>query len=128
MIEKKNITDGIIFEENESSPNKIVFNFRSWVNIIIGLVIKYTDKSKQEAEDLVFQSPIICGALNNYMSVALRSHETEYHWAMTIVYCERYWDKNISVEEPQDYFEWENEYRLKNNLAKESFEFFDGSE
>ncbi|EQB4043969.1 hypothetical protein ACYJJ8_003472 [Cronobacter sakazakii] len=128
MIEKKNITDGIIFEENESSPNKIVFNFRSWVNIIIGLIIKYTDKSKQEAEDLVFQSPIICGALNNYMSVALRSHETEYHWAMTIVYGERYWDKNISVEEPQDYFEWENEYRLKNNLAKESFEFFDGSE
>lgn len=128
MIEKKNITDGIIFEENESSPNKIVFNFRSWVNIIIGLVIKYTDKSKQEVEDLVFQSPIICGALNNYMSVALRSHETEYHWAMTIVYGERYWDKNISVEEPQDYFEWENEYRLKNNLAKESFEFFDGSE
>ncbi|EKK3982532.1 hypothetical protein EHJ14_21090 [Cronobacter sakazakii] len=128
MIEKKNITDGIIFEENESSPNKIVFNFRSWVNIIIGLVIKYTDKSKQEAEDLVFQSPIICGALNNYRSVALRSHETEYHWAMTIVYGERYWDKNISVEEPQDYFEWESEYRLKNNLAKESFEFFDGFE
>lgn len=62
------------------------------------------------------------------MSVALRSHENEYHWAMTIVYGERYWDKNISAEEPQDYFEWEIEYRFKNNLAKESFEFFDGSE
>ncbi|EOL8968271.1 hypothetical protein QMT25_00025 [Cronobacter dublinensis] len=128
MIEKKCIVDGIVFEENGSSTNKLVFNFRSWVAVIIGLVVKCTDKSKQEAEDLVFHSPIICGALNNYMSVALRSHETEYHWAMTIAYGDRYWDKNISAEEPDDYFEWESEYREKNGLAKESFEFIDGSE
>ncbi|WP_336296460.1 hypothetical protein [Cronobacter dublinensis] len=125
---KNNIADGIVFEKNSSSTNKIVFNFRSWVAVIIGLVVKCTDISKQEAEGLVFNSPIICGALNNYMSVALRSHETEYHWAMTIAYGDRYWDKDIRAEEPHDYFEWESEYREKNGLAKESFEFIDGFE
>ncbi|MDT3668671.1 hypothetical protein ROK90_22145 [Cronobacter dublinensis] len=96
--------------------------------VIIGLVVKCTDKSKQEAEDLVFHSPIICGALNNYMSVVLRSHEKEYHWTMTIAYGDRYWDKDIRAEEPDDYFEWESKYREKNGLAKESFEFIDGFE
>ncbi|EKY3196844.1 hypothetical protein ACVRUF_003741 [Cronobacter turicensis] len=124
----KIIIDGLVFEQSEKPCSKVTFNYRTWICVIVAVIIKYTNKDKYKAEALVLGSSIICGALNNYMSVALRSHETEYHWAMTIVYGERYWDKNISAEEPQDYFEWEIEYRLKNNLAKESFEFFDGSE
>ncbi|EOY5419743.1 hypothetical protein ACP6OW_004309 [Cronobacter turicensis] len=124
----KIIVDGLVFEQSEKPCSKVIFNYRTWICVILAVIIKYTNKDRYKAEALVLGSSIICGALNNYMSVALRNHENEYHWAMTIVYGERYWDKNISAEEPQDYFEWEIEYRFKNNLAKESFEFFDGSE
>ncbi|WP_338307101.1 hypothetical protein [Escherichia coli] len=61
--------------------------------------------------------------IESYNDVTFYSHEVEYHWAMLIAYGEFYWEKGISSQEPEGYFEWEAQYRKNHNLAEESFEF-----
>jgi len=123
MIKKENIVDGLLFQDEEDG--NIIFNFKTWLEIIKAIVIKYTNKSREEAEVLVMSSSLACNSINNSMAVSLRSHETEYHWAMLIAYGERYWEKGISSDEPAGYLEWDREYRESHCLAEESFEFND---
>lgn len=59
------------------------------------------------------------------MAACMRSHESEYHWAMLIAFGEQYWLKGISQDEPDDYFEWESKYKKIKGLAEESFIFLD---
>ncbi len=61
--------------------------------------------------------------IESYNDVTFYSHEVEYHWAILIAYGELYWEKGISSQEPEGYFEWEAQYRKNHNLAEKSFEF-----
>ncbi|MEQ9944759.1 hypothetical protein [Pectobacterium aroidearum] len=118
------IIDGIRFENSHSSET-VIFNFYTWVEVIKAIIVKYANKTEREAEHLVSMSPILCNPVDNYMSVVMRSHESEYHWAMLITYGEGYWENGVNLNEPDGYFDWENEYRKKNNLAEECFIFID---
>jgi hypothetical protein len=120
---KENMVDGLRFEDDDGEV--VIFNFKTWVNVIKAIIVKYTNKSEEEAERLVMSSSLVNKPISNYIGVTLRSHETEYHWAMLIAYGERYWDKGISSDEPDGYSEWEYKYRELHQLAKESFEFDD---
>ena len=116
------IKDGLRFTDSEQI---VIFNFHSWTQLLKGIIVKYAKKSIQEAEQLALTSPLICVPTHDYMSVVLRSHESEYHWAMLIVYGEGYWRCGISSREPDGYLESEKEYKAKNNLAQDLFEFID---
>ncbi|WP_338327739.1 hypothetical protein [Pectobacterium brasiliense] len=124
MIDDVNISDNLIFCDNETS-GKIIFNYHTWCELIIAVIFKYTENSKEESDCLVRSSKLIKNATNSYMSVVLCSHEIEYHWAMFIAYGDLYWKNGVSQDEPDGYWEWESEYRKANCLAEESFVFID---
>jgi len=109
------VIDGIRFNDSNES---VVFNYYSWVELIKAIIVKYANKTEGEAERIVLASPLVRITENDYMSVALRSHESEYHWAMLIAYGDQFWTKGVSPNEPEGYFEWEKEYKKKINWQK----------
>lgn len=125
MIDNNKIIDQILFVNDKKTTENIIFNFHAWVEIIKAIMVKYANKSEGEAVSLMFASPLVNNALDGYMAILVRCHELEYHWAMELVYGEQYWQKGISSQEPEDYFEWEDQYRKDHNLAEESFVFSD---
>ncbi|OTA15097.1 hypothetical protein Xbed_03621 [Xenorhabdus beddingii] len=123
MIDKKNIIDGIIFID-ENNPNiKRIFNFHTWVETLKAIIVKYGNKSENEAEHLVLNHPAVCSPIDSYMSVALLNHEPEYDWAMLIAYGHEYWLKGIPAYEPEGFDEWLEQYRKEHNLKEFSFEY-----
>ncbi|HBE5933374.1 TPA: hypothetical protein KMD86_004438, partial [Escherichia coli] len=56
MIDKSNITDGIVFKDNENQGEVIIFNFFTWVGIIKAIMMKYAGKNEQESDRLFFSS------------------------------------------------------------------------
>ncbi len=120
-----NIKDGIQFIDENNTNEKVIFNFHSWLSLIKGIIINYGKKSENEAESLLLNSSIVNTSLETYMAACMRSHESEYHWAMLIAFGEQYWLKGISQDEPDDYFEWESKYKKIKGLAEESFIFLD---
>ncbi len=116
------IIDGIRFNDPDGT---VTFNFYSWVELLKAIIVKYENKTETEAEALVLTSPIVSNPISDYMSAALRSHESEYHWAMLITHGEGYWKNGIDHNEPEGYIEWEKEYRDKHGLAEDSFIFDD---
>ncbi|MDY4383435.1 MULTISPECIES: hypothetical protein [Pectobacterium] len=124
MIDDVNISDNLIFCDNETG-DEIIFNYHTWCELIIAVIFKYTENTKEESDYLVHSSKLIKNATNSYMSVVLCSHEIEYHWAMLIAYGDLYWKNGVSQDEPDGYWEWESEYRKANCLAEESFVFID---
>lgn len=125
MMDKNKIIDHILFVNDKNPAENIIFNFHTWVEIIKAIMVKYANKSEDEAVSLMFASPLVNNALDGYMAIVVRCHELEYHWAMELAYGEQYWQKGISSQEPEDYFEWEEQYRKDHNLAEESFVFSD---
>lgn len=125
MMDKNKIVDHILFVNDKNPAENIIFNFYTWVEIIKAIMVKYANKSEDEAVSLMFASPLVNNALDSYMAIVVRCHELEYHWAMELAYGEQYWQKGISSQEPEDYFEWEEQYRKDHNLAEESFVFSD---
>lgn len=125
MMDKSKIIDHIIFVNEKKTTENIVFNFYTWIEIIKAIMVRYANKSEDEAMLLMFSSPLVNKALDNYMAVVVRCHELEFHWAMELVYGEQYWEKGISYQEPDDYLEWDKQYRKEHNLAEDSFVFSD---
>ncbi|EOC9629824.1 hypothetical protein [Enterobacter ludwigii] len=113
-----NIIDDLRFY---NSGECVVFNFYSWVELLKAIIVKYAKKTESEAEELVLSSPIVCNEVNDFMSVAIRSHESEYHWAMLIVHGDGYWMNGIELDEPDGYFDWEKEYRRTHDLKEKCF-------
>lgn len=105
------------------TDEKLIFNFKTWILVIKGIIIKYADKTPSEADHLIedrkFKLP------ESYDEVIFYSHEIEFHWAMLLAYGDGYWQRGISSEEPTGYMEWEFQYRIDNTLNEESFEFLD---
>lgn len=111
--------DGLIYEDKDTG-DKLIFNCFTWKTIIEGTIVKLTNTTKEEASNL-FEDWFVFP--KTYNEAIYYSHELEYHWAMQIVYGDKYWLSGISTTEPSDYFEWQDHYSEKMNLAKESFEF-----
>lgn len=126
MIDKNKIVDHILFVDDKNNPkDRIIFNFHTWVEIIKGIIVKYAHKSEDEAESLIMSSYEVNNATDDYRGICVLCHELEYHWAMLIVYGNRYWEKGISELLPEDYLEWEKQYIKDHNLAEDTFEFLD---
>ncbi|MFK7050534.1 hypothetical protein FLACOL_00248 [Flavobacterium columnare] len=112
--------DELVFIDNETGE-KLIFNFNTWIEVIKGIIVKYTNKDSLEAEDLIMKRNFLMP--ETYNQVIFYSHDTEYHWAMLLVYGDNYWLNGINSDEPIDYLEWDQEYRKVNSLKEESFEF-----
>lgn len=117
------IVDGLVFDDADEGA--VVFNYRTWVEVLRAVMCTYAGKSPQESDLLVAASPLVKNAAASHMSVVLCSHELEYHWAMWIVHGENYWARGVSPTEPVGYFEWEQAYRARHGLAAESFVYLD---
>lgn len=100
---------------------KVIFNMKTWLLIIKGIIMQYAGKTEKEAQKIINESAVIIPT--TYDQVVYYSHETEYHWAMLFTYGKGYWLKNISSIEPEGYDDWENQYRIDNKLVKPSFQF-----
>jgi hypothetical protein len=121
---KMEYRDNIKFIDKESEE-QLLFNFKTWITVMQGIIIKYTNKTEQEARNLIEARFFVIP--ESYEQVTFYSHETEFHWAMLITYGDGYWQRGISSNEPSDYMEWESQYRIDNSLKEESFEFIDYS-
>lgn len=115
-------SDDIVFFDDQTNE-KLVFNFKTWILTIKGIIVNYAKKTEEEADNLIKEKIFIIP--RDYTQVIFYSHETEYHWAMLVVYGEGYWHKGISSIEPHDYDEWNQNHRKINFLKQESFEFMD---
>lgn len=114
--------DNIKFVDTETKE-ELIFNFKTWISVIQGIIIKYAKKTEQEARSLVEARNFLIP--ETYEQVIFYSHESEFHQAMLITYGEGYWQRGISSDEPSDYITWESQYRIDNSLKEESFEFID---
>ncbi|EHD2975729.1 hypothetical protein JRT79_005186, partial [Escherichia coli] len=80
LIDKSNITDGIVFKDNENQGEVIIFNFFTWVEIIKAIMMKYAGKNEQESDKLFFSSVLFNNLkIESYNDVTFYSHEVEYH-------------------------------------------------
>jgi hypothetical protein len=118
------IKDGLTFSD-ENSTDFVVFNYYTFREIIVGILIKYAKKSESDARLAVEQFKYFVKPITTYNDVIFFSHETEYHWAMLIEQGDNYWLKGIPTEPPIDYDEWETDFILQNNLSDFTFEFSD---
>ncbi|WP_099125232.1 hypothetical protein [Xenorhabdus stockiae] len=125
MIDKKNIIDGIVFADEDNPNEKVIFNFYTWVEVLKAIIVKYSNKSESEAEHLVLNHPAVYLPRNSSRSLATLSHESEYKWAMVIVYGHGYWQRGIPAYEPEGFDEWEEQYRKDHGLAEFSFDYID---
>ena len=112
--------DGLVFTDPDTNE-QIVVNFKTWISILMGVIVEYGNKTLEEAEVLIGKRNFVIP--ESYSECVFYSHEVEYHWAMLLLYGEGYWNQGISTEEPENYSEWEKKYRDDNSLKAESFEF-----
>lgn len=114
--------DDIKFTDSETGE-VLIFNFKTWISVIQGIMMKYARKTEQEAKRLIEAKSFVIP--QTYDQVIFYSHDTEFHWAMLVTYGEGYWQRGIDSNEPIDYLDWESQYRIDNSLKEESFEFID---
>ncbi|MGO4762473.1 hypothetical protein AB4120_08020 [Cupriavidus sp. 2KB_3] len=124
-MDESKIVDGILIVDDNDPRRCVIFNFRTWVEIIKGLMVQYAGKTEKEAASILLNSPLVENALRSYMAVGLRAHELDYHWAMLLAHGEGYWRKGIDTEEPDGYEEWDERYRKEHDLEERNFIFYD---
>ncbi|MCP1223512.1 hypothetical protein [Sebaldella sp. S0638] len=116
------VKDGIVFlDKNE----KIIFNQYSFCEYIKWNMVKFADKTYEEAGKIVNKSNLT-GKVERITEVYCLIHEVPYHWAMLLIYGDMYWLNGIPYPEPcknEEYTAWENEISEKYNL-KEICEFY----
>lgn len=122
-MDKSQVVDNIVLVNEAQPGEQVVFNFHTWLEVIKAILVNYAGKSEAQAESLLFASPLVNNALGGYMAAVVRAHELEYHWAMELAHGEHYWQRGVSAEEPDGYFEWDEQYRKDHGLAEESFTF-----
>ena len=123
MMDKSKVVDQRVLINENNPGERIVFNFHTWLEVIKAILVNYAGKTEAEAESLLCASPLVNNALGGYMAALVRAHELEYHWAMELAHGEQYWQNGVSTEEPDGYFEWDQQYRKDHGLAAASFEF-----
>ena len=113
--------DELLIFKDAKTGDKVGIYYNIWLFIIKCIIIKYTHKTSNEADDIL--KKIYYKKPESYYAVICMSHETEYHWARLGVYGEQYWLKGLSSETPVDYDEWYDNCIIENNL-NEPFEWF----
>ena len=116
------VKDGLVFVDNDSNE-EVVFNYYTFREIIVGILMQYAGETEAHARKLVESFSYFDKPIETYSDVVFFSRETEYHWAMLIKHGDGYWLKGISPDLPEDYYEWEDKFIVENNLSKSSFEF-----
>jgi hypothetical protein len=76
-MDETTIVDGIVIVNDRDPRESVVFNFRTWVEIIKGLMVQYAGKTEKEAASILLNSPLVENALRSYMAVGLRAHELD---------------------------------------------------
>jgi hypothetical protein len=76
-MDETTIVDGIVIVNDHDPSESVVFNFRTWVEIIKGLMVQYAGKTEKEAASILLNSPLVENALRSYMAVGLRAHELD---------------------------------------------------
>lgn len=113
------VQDGIILEDEDG---KIIFNQKSFCELIKYILVELVGISYEEASVLVDNSPLAV-PVKDSMDASLFGHEDTYFWAMNLYYGNCYWMKGIDAQ-PKDY----NAYIaledkiLKEHHLKEPFE------
>ena len=116
------IEDGLVYKD-EKSEKKIIFNYKTFYEIVVACVARYGKKTNEDAKKLVDNSFIVKEPPFTMMEVRFLVHEEEYHWAMILLYGEGYWKKIPNSYPPSDeYYEWIEAYQRENNLAEEVIE------
>ena len=76
-MDETTIVDGIVIVNDRDPRESVVFNFRTWVEIIKGLMVQCAGKTEKEAASILLNSPLVENALRSYMAVGLRAHELD---------------------------------------------------
>ncbi|SCC12795.1 hypothetical protein GA0061071_106160 [Kosakonia oryzendophytica] len=125
MIENEKPQDGLLFVDENNPNDFIIFNFYTWVSIIKGIMVFYGQKTEDEAQRIINNTPLFTRPPQNYLEASLLGHEEEYYWAMVMSHGERFFDKGYSYTAPEGYLAWEDNYIQEHNLAKASLFFND---
>lgn len=109
------LKDGLIFYDEKGE--KIIFNHYSFCELVKLIIVKYCDKSYEQADEIVNKSSLVL-PINDFSDAACIGHETPYYWAMNAVYGNCYWFKGIEAEISftQEYNLWEKKIMSLNNL------------
>lgn len=110
--------DGFVLKDELSC---MIFNQKSFCELIKHLLTSYVGISYAEASELVEQSHL-SEPVATYMEAALLNHEYPYYWAMSLYYGDMYWLKGIpaQADDLEAYFRLEDDIICKYNL-KEPF-------
>lgn len=121
---KQEVVDGLEFYDDEDPTKKVIFNQYSFCEILKWTMVKYANFSYSEASKMIDDSWWI-NPPTSYLSVALTTHEYEYHWAMLMAYGEQYWNKGLAPYPPDDsYFEW-LDHLIKEKGLNDSYQYLD---
>lgn len=101
--------------------DQLIFNFKTWLSVIKGIIVEFGNKTQEEANALVEKRNFLIP--ESYIECIFYSHDVEYHWALLVLHGDQYWNRGISPDEPEDYDKWDFEFRKKHSLKEESFEF-----
>jgi hypothetical protein len=121
----RELKDGLLYTD-EKTGDQVIFNHYSFCELIKWIIVRYASKTYKEANELVNKSFLI-DEPESYMSVALTTHELEYHWAMTVAHGDMYWLRGIKSDYNDffdEYSEWEKKI-IKNYNLKESYIYLD---
>jgi hypothetical protein len=108
---------------DEQSGDAVIFNQRTLVEIVVGILVRWANMTEQQARDVARQARVLTAPVVSYNDVIFLSHDTEFHWAMLIAFGEQYWLRGISSEPPPGYDDWEADFIAKHQLAVASFVF-----
>jgi len=111
---------GLAFKYGDGRA-EVAFHYASWLKLIKAIIVKFANRTREEAERLVSSSQITNTPPENSGQAGFLSHEYEYHWAMLIAHGEGYWRHGVPYPPPDSYWEWEQNYRSENGLPEESF-------
>jgi len=101
---------------------KITYNAFTFKELLKGIIVKYTGKSKEEAMNIIENSKSFL-SIETFEDASFFCSELDYHWAMLVSCGNEYWLNGFSEIPPSDYNEWIAEYIHKNNLKEYSFKF-----
>lgn len=111
--------DGLRFRDEESE-DEVIFNYYSFCEILKWIIVKYADRTYEEADCLVRKHPV-SEVPKSFSEVTLITHELEYHWAMLIAHGNMYWLRGIASDFnsfSDEYFEWEDSIRKRYQLKE----------
>ncbi|WP_280216306.1 hypothetical protein [Bacteroides fragilis] len=109
----------------EDKKEKVIFYFAVFCELLKECIAKYGNISLEQAEQLVRNAKFLHQEINNVADVTYFSHERSFHWAMIILYGEKYWYAHPQYATiPLNYNTWETAFLARYQLT-DYYEFID---